>query len=116
MTDEPQESTKTDALADARDSAPHLGTLDDLDDEQANRAMRRVWHKGRWFFSVIDAIALLTLSPNPRRYWSDMKRDLATEGFPEVYAQSVQLKMRAPDGKERLTDAADAETLLRLVQ
>jgi hypothetical protein len=44
---------------------------------------------------VIDAIALLTDSPNPRRYWSDMKRDLAAEGFHEVYAQSVQLKMRA---------------------
>lgn len=58
----------------------------------------------------------MTGSANPRRYWSDMKRDVADEGFGEVYALSVQLKMRAPDGRERLTDAANAETLLRLVQ
>lgn len=45
-----------------------------------------------------------------------MKRDVADEAFREVYALSVQLKMRAPDGRERLTDAANAETLLRLIQ
>jgi hypothetical protein len=65
---------------------------------------------------VIDVIAILTESPNPRRYWSDLKRDLATEGFREVYAQSVQLKMEAPDGKMRVTDAADTTTLLRIIQ
>lgn len=85
-------------------------------EEQASQGIRTAWHEGRWFFSVVDTIGLLTGSPNPRRYWSDMKRDVADEGFREVYALSVQLKMRSPDGKERLTDAADAETLLRLIQ
>jgi DNA-damage-inducible protein D len=80
------------------------------------KAVRRIWYQDRWFFSVIDVIAILTDSPNPRRYWSDLKRDLETEGFSEVYAQSVQLKMEAPDGKMRVTDAADTTTLLRIIQ
>jgi len=80
------------------------------------KTVRRVWYENRWFFSIIDVIAILTDSPNPRRYWSDLKRDLETEGFGEVYAQSVQLKMQAPDGKMRVTDAADTQTLLRVIQ
>lgn len=78
--------------------------------------MRRVWHEGRWFFSVIDMIGLLTDSAMPRRYWTDMKRRLKDEGFDEVYAKCAQLKMESPDGKQRLTDAADTETLLRIIQ
>jgi len=80
------------------------------------RTVRRVWHDERWYFSVIDVIAILTDSPNPRRYWSDLKRDLEAEGYSEVYALSVQLKMLAPDGKMRATDAADTTTLLRIIQ
>lgn len=80
------------------------------------KTIRRVWYQDRWFFSIIDVIAILTDSPNPRRYWSDLKRDLEAEGFGEVYAQSVQLKMEAPDGKMRVTDAADTTTLLRIIQ
>jgi hypothetical protein len=45
-----------------------------------------------------------------------MKRRIQTEGFTEVHAKCVRLKMRSPDGKERLTDAADTETMLRIVQ
>jgi DNA-damage-inducible protein D len=87
-----------------------------FDDEQAEKAIRRVWHDGRWFISVIDVIGFLTGSPHPRRYWTDMKRRLAEEGAAETYAKCVQLKMEAPDGKQRLTDAADIETLLRIIQ
>lgn len=80
------------------------------------KTVRRVWFNERWYFSIIDVIAILTDSPNSRRYWSDLKRDLEVEGFGEVYAQSVQLKMMAPDGKMRVTDAADTTTLLRIIQ
>src|SRR6185312_13159488 len=85
-------------------------------DAEATAQIRHVWHDGRWFFSVVDVVGLLTDSPNPRNYWSMLKRKLADEGASEVYRGSVQLKMLAPDGKQRLTDAADAETVLRIVQ
>jgi len=61
------------------------------------KTVRRVWYEDRWFFSIIDVVAILTDSPNPRRYWSDLKRDLEAEGYAEVYAHSVQLKMEAPE-------------------
>jgi hypothetical protein len=53
--------------------------------------IRRTWHEGEWFYSVIDCMALLSGSPNPRRYWSDLKRDLAAQEGYEVYASGVQL-------------------------
>jgi hypothetical protein len=86
----------------------------DLIEEQAEASIRRDWHDGRWFFSIVDVIGLLTDSPTPRRYWAELKRKLRDEGFAEVFARSEQLRMTAADGKQRLTDAADAETLLRL--
>ena len=46
----------------------------DLFDEQASERVRRVWHEGRWFFSVIDVVAVLTDTPHPTRYWTDMKQ------------------------------------------
>ncbi len=69
----------------------------------------------KWYFSIIDVIEVLTESSNPRRYWSDLKIKLHNEGS-EVYEKIVQLKMKAPDGKMRLTDVADTEQLLRLIQ
>jgi DNA-damage-inducible protein D len=80
------------------------------------KTVRRVWYQEKWYFSIIDVISILTDSPNPRRYWSDLKRDLEAEGFAEVYAENVQLKMQASDGKMRVTDAADTKTLLRIIQ
>ena len=95
-------------------------TTDDRDltllDEQAEARVRRVWHEGRWFFSVIDVVGLLTDAPKPRQYWFDMKRRIQDEGFVEVSAFCRQLKMQSPDGKQRLTDAADTETMLRIIQ
>lgn len=79
--------------------------------------IRRHWDEKseKWFFSVIDIIGTLTGSSIPRRYWSDLKISLKNEGS-EVYDKIVQLKMIAPDGKTRDTDAADTEVMLRLIQ
>ena len=81
------------------------------------RQVRVVWdeEKGKYFFSVVDVVEVLTDSENPRRYWSDLKRKLEAEGS-EVYEKIVQLKMPAPDGKNRLTDVADTEQVLRIIQ
>src|SRR5690348_9776336 len=89
-----------------------------FDDGSAGRLIRRVWHEGRWYFSVVDVIAVLTGSDIPRRYWSDLKRKLHDdEGFSQLYEKIVQLKLRSPlDGKKYATDAADTETMLRIVQ
>jgi hypothetical protein len=88
-----------------------------LFDAQANQRIRKVWHDGRWWYSIIDAIALLTDSPRPRKYWADMKQRIQDEGFRELSAKCGQLKMRSPaDGKYYTTDAADRETMFRIVQ
>lgn len=79
--------------------------------------IRVIWddEKEKYFFSVVDIIQVLTESTTPRRYWSDLKRKLEAEGS-EVYEKIVQLKLQSPDGKQRLTDVADAEQVLRLIQ
>jgi DNA-damage-inducible protein D len=88
-----------------------------LDDGSAGRVIRREWHKGRWFFSVIDVVAILTDSKDPGNYWAVLKRRLAEEGASEVVTNCHRLKLRSPlDGKKYATDAADVETMLRLVQ
>ena len=68
-----------------------------------------------WYFSIIDVIEILTDSSIPRRYWSDLKTKLKSEGS-EVYEKIVQLKMTAPDGKQRETDCFSTENLLRVIQ
>lgn len=73
--------------------------------------------KELWYFSIIDIVAILTESKNPRRYWSDLKSKLSNEeGFSQLYEKIVQLKLLAPDGKNRETDCTDVETLLRIIQ
>lgn len=72
--------------------------------------------KDVWYFSVIDVIAILTESNEPKRYWSDLKRKLNKEaGSNQPYEKIVRLKMPATDGKMRYTDASDAETMLRVM-
>ncbi len=68
-----------------------------------------------WYFSIVDVISILTDSNEPRRYWSDLKIKLKNEGN-ELYDKIVQLKMTAADGKKRMTDVADTEELLRIIQ
>lgn len=83
-----------------------------------DKQIRTAWDAEReeWYFSIVDVISVLTGTDNPRRYWSDLKRKLKNEGAVEVYEKIVQLKMTAPDGKKRLTDVADTEQLLRIIQ
>jgi hypothetical protein len=82
-----------------------------------NKKVRTAWNEETedWYFSVIDVIEILTESENPRRYWSDLKIKLSTEGS-ELYDDIVQLKLPAADGKMRLTDVLDTKGILRLVQ
>jgi hypothetical protein len=87
-----------------------------LIEEQADAAIRRELHDGRWFFSVVDVVGVLTDSPNPRNYWNMLKVRLRDEGSVETYTNCVQLRLRAADGKMRVTDAADTETILRIIQ
>lgn len=84
------------------------------------QSIRRVYDESTetWWFSVIDVVQVLTQQADDltaRKYWNQLKRRLANEGSQLVTA-CHQLKMPAADGKQRLTDAATAETLLRLVQ
>jgi prophage antirepressor-like protein len=69
----------------------------------------------KWYFSIIDVIGVLTGSERPRKYWSDLKSKLKSEGS-EVSEKIGQLKMKSSDGKMRATDVADTEQLLRLIQ
>src|ERR1700677_4204073 len=82
-----------------------------------DKQIRRIFHKGEWYFSIIDIVAVLTESPNPRRYWSNLKIQLSeNEGFAQLYSKTVQLKLLAPDGKMRETDTANTETIFRIIQ
>lgn len=83
--------------------------------EQAK--IRTVWDEDqeKWFFSVVDVIAVLTESPRPRKYWNALKTKLETEGS-ELSQNVGQLKLQAADGKRYLTDVADTEQVLRLIQ
>jgi len=65
---------------------------------------------------VIDVIGLLTDAPTPRTYWAMMKERIQSEGFRELLTKCERLKMTAADGKQRQTDAADTETMLRIIQ
>ena len=81
------------------------------------KKVRRHWddNEEQWYFSIVDVVTVLTDSSNPRRYWSDLKTKLKQEGS-EVYEKIVQLKMTAPDGKQRQTDCFATEDLLRTIQ
>ena len=81
------------------------------------KQVRRFYNEEKeiWYFSIIDVIEILTDTTIPRRYWSDLKNKLKNEGS-EVYEKIVQLKMTAPDGKQRQTDCFITEDLLRTIQ
>ena len=103
-------------MSDERQGEQESAAMALFDDETAEKSIRRVMHEGRWFFSIIDVVGALTDAPKPRFYWADMKRRIQDEGFLELLAKCQQLKMEAADGKMRVTDAADAETMLRIIQ
>jgi hypothetical protein len=85
-------------------------------DGQAETRIRKVWHNGQMWYSIVDVIGLLTDSPAPRQYWGNVKARMTDEGAQQTLSHCLQLKMPAADGKQRLTDAADAETILRIVE
>jgi DNA-damage-inducible protein D len=78
--------------------------------------IRKIMHLDEWWFSVIDIVEVLTDSNIPKRYWSDLKRKLAKEGYSELYDKIVQLKFAAADGKYYATDCANTETMFRIIQ
>lgn len=82
-----------------------------------NNYIRSAWveEKEEWYFSIIDVIAVLTESDNPRKYWSVLKTRLKKEGR-ETATICSRLKMRASDGKLRDTDVADIEGIFRIIQ
>lgn len=86
-----------------------------------NQAIRTAWdeEKEEWYFSVVDVVGVLTEQETPRgatNYWAKMKERLKKEGANELLTKCQQLKMLATDGKRRLTDVADTEQLLRIIQ
>ncbi|MDR0321769.1 MAG: Bro-N domain-containing protein [Treponema sp.] len=82
-----------------------------------NKKIRTAWNADseEWLFSIVDVIAVLTDSTQPRKYWSDLKTKLKAEGS-ELSDFIGQLKMPAEDGKMREIDVLDTKGLLRLIQ
>jgi len=81
------------------------------------KEIRRIFHKNEWYFSVVDVIGAITETTQPRRYWSELKTQLAEkEGASQLVANIEQLKMPSTDGKMYLTDAVSVESLFRLIQ
>ena len=79
-----------------------------------SKKIRRTWHSGEWFFSVVDIIEALTDSPTPRQYWGKVKQ----REFIEIRLSPiwVRLKLMAPDEKERFTDCVNTKNAFRLIQ
>lgn len=81
-----------------------------------NRKIRRQEYNGEWYYSIVDIIEILSQSSRPRKYWDDLKKKLENEENFEVSEKIGRLKMIAKDGKNRLTDCADRETIFRIIQ
>ena len=86
-----------------------------------NKRIRTAWdaEKEEWYFSIVDVVAVLTDQPDARHastYWAVLKKRLNDEGAGQLLTNCKQLKMTATDGKKRLTDVADTELLLRIIQ
>ena len=80
------------------------------------KQIRKTLHNGEWWFAIIDVVEILTESSIPKRYWSDLKKKLVSEGVSEAYDKIVRLKMTASDGKKRATDCANTEGMFRIIQ
>lgn len=80
-----------------------------------DKNIRRIWHNDEWYFSVVDIIAALTDSNNPRNYWN-MLKTREKEQCVELYTFCVRLKMMSTDGKKYETDCANTKSLFRIIQ
>ena len=80
--------------------------------------IRSVWDNEReeWYFSIVDVVGSLTESNNPRDYWYRVKKCMSEEEKSELSTICRQLKLKAPDGKMRLTDVADMQGIFRIIQ
>ena len=86
-----------------------------------DKRIRTAWDEEQkeWYFSVVDVVAVLTDQPDARHastYWAVLKKRLNSEGAGQLLTNCKQLKMTASDGKRRLTDVADTEQLLRIME
>ncbi|MBK8045573.1 MAG: Bro-N domain-containing protein [Haliscomenobacter sp.] len=81
-----------------------------------SRQIRRVWHKEEWWFSVVDVVEILSESSNPAVYWRVLKKRLKDEGSAQTVTNCNGFKLTAADGKLRLTDCANTETMFRIIQ
>ena len=83
-----------------------------------DKKIRSVWdnEKEEWYFSVVDVVGALTDSVNARDYWYKMKKRMTDEEKSELSTICRQLKLKAPDGKMRLTDVADIQGIFRIIQ
>ncbi len=81
------------------------------------KKVRTVWdeEQEKWYFAIVDVIAVLTESKDPQSYWRKLKQRLKEEGN-ETVTNCHAFKFQAADGKMRLTDVADTEQLFRLIQ
>ena len=82
-----------------------------------DKKVRTLWDEDKqiWYISIVDVVEILTESPRPRKYWSDLKKKLEIEGS-ELSEKIGQLKMKSSDGKYYKTDVANTEQLFRLIQ
>ena len=82
-----------------------------------NETIRTVWDKEqeKYFISVVDVVGIVSESKRPRKYWSDLKKQLNEEGN-EVSDKIGQLKLKSLDGKYRLTDVCDIEEMFRIIE
>ncbi|HWE93135.1 MAG TPA: Bro-N domain-containing protein [Tepidisphaeraceae bacterium] len=80
------------------------------------KAIRRKWVDGQWYFSVVDIIAALTDSDNPRNYWNMLKAREAKASGVELSTFCVQLKLTSADGKAYKTDCVNTESAFRVIQ
>jgi DNA-damage-inducible protein D len=80
------------------------------------KEIRKTIHNGEWWFSVVDVVAVLTDSTNPRDYWYKMKIRVKSEDGIELSTNCLQLKLESTDGKKYKTDCANTESVFRLIQ
>ncbi len=82
-----------------------------------NETIRTVWYREgeKYYISIVDIISVITGSGRPRKYWNDLKKQLIEEGN-EVSEKIGQLKLKAQDGKYRMTDVCDIEEMFRIIE
>ena len=100
----------------AESIAPVLGEGQLEIAEFRGKEIRKVLHDDEWYFSIVDVVKAITESASPTRYWNELRAKLAAEGANQLFDNIEKLKMPGVDGKQRPTDAADTETVFRIIQ